>query len=219
MNNKKRQFLLQILIGEIEYHVKSAKKVYLEYLAVRKQLTIPVFIKESFENERSDVGDAFRHLHSFLTHCVLICNILFPIHANVECIEDRDKKKKVINANKRKTLRKNLLKQYLKKGGSLDSLRAIRNRFEHFDEDLDEWIATTKHTIFMTRNIFTGTNLSKAIKIGDISTGEVEEQIRPFAYIEDNTLKYWGKQYDIDKAYDELVKLEQEIEQLERNNR
>lgn len=203
-NNKKIQFLLQVLIGEIDYHIKSAKKAYSEYLR---------------EKELSNIEEVFRHLHSFLTHCVLICNLLFPIHKRIEFAEDEEEKEKIREANKRKTFRKKLLEQYIKSGDSLDSLRAIRNRFEHFDEDLDEWVATTKHTIFMTRNIFTGTNLSKAIKIGDISTGEVEEQIRPFSYIEDNTLKYWGKQYDIDNAYDELVKLEQEIEQLERHNR
>jgi hypothetical protein len=181
MDDKKEQFLLQILVEEIKYHIESAKKAYDDYLAAE---------------------DKFRHIHSFLTHCVLICNLMFPIH----------KKSKI--ANKRKTYRKNLLKKYIKGGGQLDSLRAIRNRFEHFDEDLDEWIATTEHTLYVSRNTFTDTTLSKAIKIGDIPEQELEEKIKPFFNIENGVLKYWGKGYDVKKAYDTLVKLEEELNNI-----
>jgi hypothetical protein len=221
MDDKKRQFFITILIGEIKFHIESAKKAYSDYLTIRKQLADPEFIKECFNNKKEwpSAEDAFRCLHSFLTHCILICNLLFPINRRIDCIEDEDEKEKIREANKRKTDRKNLLKQYIKQGGPLDPLRAIRNRFEHFDEDLDEWIATTKHTIYMTRNIFDNTTLSKAIKIGDVSTEKLEEEVKPFAYIENSTLKYWGKQYDIEKAYSVLVKLEQEVKQLDLRNR
>lgn len=221
MDDKKRQFLLQILIGEIKYHIESAKEAYSGYLTVRKQLANPEFIKECLRDRKEipNAGEAFRYLHSFLTHCVLICNLLFPIHKKVECVEDEKERKKIRDANERKTYRKRLLKQHIKKGGFLDPLRAIRNRFEHFDEDLDEWVATTEHTIYMTRNIFNNTTLDRAIKVGNIPAGEVEKKIRPFAYIENNTLRYWDKQYDIEKAYNALVKLGQEINQLDLRKR
>ena len=204
MDDQRRQFFATILIGEIKFHIESAKKAYSEYLYNRRERR---------------VEDVFRYLHSFLTHCVLICNLLLPINERVEYIEDEDKREKIKEANKRKAYRKALLKQYIKKGGLLDPLRAIRNRFEHYDEDLDEWIATTKHTIYMTRNIFDNATLSGAIKIGGIQAERLEEEIRPFAYIENNILKYWGKQYDIEKAYDALLKLEQEVKQLNLRNR
>lgn len=178
MDDKKEQFLLQILVEEIKYHIESAKKAYSDYLVAE---------------------DKFRHLHSFLTHCVLICNLMFPIH----------KKSKI--ANQRKTYRKNLLKKYIKEGGKLDSLRAIRNRFEHFDEDLDEWVATNKHLLYVQRNIFNGIPLSKAIGIGGVPEQESEEKIKPFFNIENGVLTYWGKRYDVKKAYDTLVKLEKEL--------
>jgi len=214
MKDEKDKFLLQILIGEIGYHVESAEKAYLDYLTARKRLSDPTFIEG-----RPSVGEVFRCLHSFLNHCVLICNILFPIQKQVKFAETADEKEEIRESNKRKAYRKKLLKKYIKEGGLLDPLRAIRNRFEHFDEDLDEWIATTKHSIYMSRNIFDNTALSKAIKIGDIPAKKLEKEIQPFAYIENNTLKYWGKQYDIEKAYNALVKLEGEVKQLDLRNR
>lgn len=217
MNNKKDEFLLQILIGEIKYHIEYAKKAYLDYLLIRKQLSNPKFIQECFEKGTTppEAGEAFRHLHAFINHSILICNLLSPIDRNPECAKNQKERERIELANKRKHARKRLLKRYIKKGRSLDPLRAIRNRFEHFDEDLDEWIDTTKLTIFMTRNIFDGTSLDKAIKVGDKPGEKMIKESKPFFYLENNTLKWGSKSWELSKAFETLMQLEQEIIQLE----
>lgn len=93
----------------------------------------------------------------------------------------------------RKPLRQSL---GIKKDSPLKPL-SMRNNFEHFDEQIDEWFSTSKNRIHVDRiigpaNIIGGVSTNDMFRVFDPTTAEVV---------------FWGERYPLKTIMDEVTRL------------
>jgi hypothetical protein len=93
----------------------------------------------------------------------------------------------------RKPLRKSL---GIKKDNPLKPL-SMRNNFEHFDEQIDEWFSTSKNRIHVDRiigpaNIIGGVSTRDMFRVFDPTTADVV---------------FWGERYPLKSIMDEVTRL------------
>lgn len=192
--------LQKIFFSELEKQCAYAKGAIkqLEITINTQNNLIDAHPQEDFFSRMSELhADAFRQLHSFLTHTSNISKILWPSKPQPQKHETNAAYKKRILQRPKISRSSALRKKLGYEETHTLSDRTLRDHLEHYDERLDEWGASSEN-----KNIVTDM-IGDPASVAGIDARDRMRTFNPGNYI----YTFRGDEYSITQLYEAVEEL------------